>query len=78
MFREYFLSFTTSKITEEVELTKKAASKTSAILCGHCNNRLHAANLYSRTIKPSNKTCVFQRFRIKLDIYIKCKIYVNT
>ena len=32
IFREYFLSFTASKITEKVELTKKATGKTSAIL----------------------------------------------
>ena len=32
MFQECFLSFATSKITEKVELTKKATGKTSAIL----------------------------------------------
>ena len=49
MFREYFLSLTTSKITEEVEPTKKATGKTSAILCRGYDNCLDAANLYSRT-----------------------------
>ena len=58
-FENIFLSFTTSKITEKVELTKKAAGKTSAILCRRYNNCLDAANLYSRTIKPSTNTFVF-------------------
>ena len=59
MFREYFLSFTTSKITGKVELTKKATCKTSAILCSRDDNCFDTANLYSRTIRPSTKTCVF-------------------
>ena len=56
---EYFLSFSTSKITEKVELTKKATGKTSAILCRRYDNCLDPANLYSGTIKPSAKTCMF-------------------
>ena len=71
MFQEYFLSFTTSKLTEKVALTKKAPGKTSAILCRCCDNCLDAANSYSQIIKPS--TCVFLRFRIELNISIKCK-----
>ena len=59
MFREYFLSFTTNKLTEKVELTKKATGKTSDILCRSYDNCLDVANLYSRIIKPSTKTCVF-------------------
>ena len=59
MFREYILSFTTSKITEKVELTKKATGKASAILCRCYDNCLDAANLYSLTIKPSTKIGVF-------------------
>ena len=61
MFREYFLSFTTSKITEKVELAKEATDKTSAILCRRYSNCLGTANLYSQTIKPSTKTCVFYK-----------------
>ena len=59
LFREYFLSFTTRKITEKVDLSKKSTGKTSAILCRRYDNCLEAANLYSRTIKPITKTCVF-------------------
>ena len=59
MFREYFLPFTTSKITEKVKLTKKATGKTSAIICRCYDNCLDAANLYSGPITPSTKTCVF-------------------
>ena len=60
MFPEYFLSFATSNITEKVQLTKKGTGKTSVILCRGGNaNCLHPANLYSRTVKPSTKTCVF-------------------
>ena len=57
MFRECFLSFTASKVTEKVEPTKKATGKTSPILCRRYDNCLDAANLYSRTVKPSTKTC---------------------
>ena len=47
-------------ITEKVELIKKATGKTSAvILRRRDDNCLDAAKLYSRTIKPSTKTCVF-------------------
>ena len=59
MFRKYFLSFTTSKITEKFELTKKATGNNSAILCRCYDNCLDAANLYSRTMKASTKPCVF-------------------
>ena len=60
MFREYFLSLTASKLTKKVELTKKVTDKTSAILCRRYDNGLDAANLYSRIIKSSTKTCVFK------------------
>ena len=43
MPREYFLSFSTSKITGKVELTKKATGKTSAILCIRYDNCLDTA-----------------------------------
>ena len=59
MFREYFLSFTTSKIKEKVQLTEKAAGKTSGIVCRRYGNCLDATNSSSRTIKPSTETCVF-------------------
>ena len=52
MFREYFLSFTVSKITEKGELTKTLATgETSAILCRRYNNCLDVA-IY--TSEPSN------------------------
>ena len=54
-----FFVFTTSELTEKVELAKKATGKTSVILCRRYDNCLDAANLYSRIIKPSPKTCVF-------------------
>ena len=60
MFREYFLRFTTSKSTEKVELTKKAADKTSTILCRRYNNCLDSANLYSPTIKQVLKLVRFK------------------
>ena len=59
MFREYFLSFIASKNAEKFEFTKEATGKTLAILCRRYNNYHDAANLYSQTIKPSAKTCVF-------------------
>ena len=60
MFREYFLSFTAIIIKEKVEVTRKATDKTSAIPCRRYDNCLGAANLYSRTIKSSTKTCIFK------------------
>ena len=60
MFQEYFLSFTGSKITENVELTKKATGKTSANLCRLYDDCRDASDLYSRTIRPNTKTCVFK------------------
>ena len=42
---------------------KKSAGKTSAILRRRYNNCLDAANLYSRTLKPSTKTCVFKNLK---------------
>ena len=47
------------QITEKVEVIKKATGRTSAILCRRYSNCLDVANLYSRSIKPSTKTCVF-------------------
>ena len=41
-----FLSLTASKITENVELTKKVTGKTSTILYRRYGNCLDAANLY--------------------------------
>ena len=71
MFRKYFLSFTTSKIIEKVELTKHATGKTKASLCRQYDICLDAAMTYSGTIKPSTKTCALQRFGIKLFNFYK-------
>ena len=54
-----FLFFATRKITEKVELTKNATGKTSAIFFRRYDNCLDTTNLYSGTIKPVPKTCVF-------------------
>ena len=48
------------EITENVELTKKATCKPSAILCRRYNNCLDLANLYSRSVKPSIELVCFK------------------
>ena len=59
MLREYFCPSLPANSQKKIELTKKATGKTSVILCRRYDDCLDATNLYSRTIKPSTKTCVF-------------------
>ena len=67
MLLKYLLSLTASKITEKVELAKYATGQTSAILCRRYDNCLHAAILYSPTIKSSTKT--FRVLKIQTKTY---------
>ena len=53
----FFLHYQESH--RKVELTKKVTGKSSTIPCRRYDNCLDAANLYSRTINPSTKACVF-------------------
>ena len=58
-FKNNFFSFTTSKITEKVNLPKRLLAKLQPFFVDVNDNCLDVANLYSVTIKPSTKTCVF-------------------
>ena len=60
-FENNFCPSLSAKSKKKVNLPKcLAAGETSAILCRRYDNCHNVANLYSSTIKPSTKTCVFK------------------